>query len=76
MVFEQHWPRGFRGGHLKLSTVFPFKCMGPIQMHTEANLTEIINSFSIQMYGAHTNAYRSKFDLAIKRSNHNIRPSF
>ena len=27
---------------------------------------EIINNFSIQMYGAHTNAYRSKLDFAIK----------
>ena len=27
---------------------------------------EIINIFSIQMYGAHTNAYRSKFDLTLK----------
>ena len=25
--------------HLKLSTLFPYKCMGPIQLHTEANLT-------------------------------------
>ena len=39
MKFEQHWPRGFRGSHLKLSTFFPYKCMGPIQMHTEANFT-------------------------------------
>ena len=27
---------------------------------------EIINIFSIQMYGAHTNVYRSKLDLAVK----------
>ena len=27
-----------------------------------------ITFFSIQMYGAHTNAYRSKLDLALKRS--------
>ena len=33
MKFEQHWPRGSRGGHLKFSTFFP------IQMHREANLT-------------------------------------
>ena len=25
MEFEQHWPRGFRGGHLKFSTFFPYK---------------------------------------------------
>ena len=33
---------------------------------------EIINIFSIQMYGAHTNAYRSKLDLAVKRLNVNV----
>ena len=33
MKFEQHWPRGFRGGHLKFSTFSPYKCMVPIQMH-------------------------------------------
>ena len=49
MKFEQQWPRGFSGGHLKLS---PF--------------------FSIQVYRAHTNAYGSKLDLAIKRSNVNV----
>ena len=53
LKFEQHWPRGFRGGHLKLSTFF-----------------------SIQMYGAHTNAYGSKLYLAIKMSNDNVRTSF
>ena len=30
---------------------------------------EIINIFSIQMYGAYTNAYRSKLDRAVKRLN-------
>ena len=35
MKFEQHWPRGFR----KFSTFFPYKCMVPIQMYREANLT-------------------------------------
>ena len=33
---------------------------------------EIINILSIQMYGAHTNAYRSKLDLAVKRLNVNV----
>ena len=33
---------------------------------------EIINIFSIQMYGAHTNAYSSKLDLALKRLNVSI----
>ena len=28
------------------------------------------------MYGAHTNAYGSKLDLEVKRSNVNVRPSF
>ena len=28
MKFEQHWPRGSRGGHLKFSTFFPYKCIG------------------------------------------------
>ena len=37
--FEQHWPRGFRGGRLKFSTFFQYKYMVPIQMHREANLT-------------------------------------
>ena len=40
---------------------------------------EIINIFPIQkklMYGAHTNAYRSKLDITIKRSNINVQPSF
>ena len=27
--------------HLKLSTFFPYKCMGPIQMHTRSNLTSL-----------------------------------
>ena len=36
---------------------------------------EIINNFPIQMYGAHTNAYGSKLDLAVKRSNDDVRPS-
>ena len=35
MKFEQHWPRGFKGEE----HFFYTKCMGPIQMHTEANLT-------------------------------------
>ena len=40
MKFEQHWPKRLqRKNHLKLSTFFPYKCTGPIQMHTEANLT-------------------------------------
>ena len=39
MKFEQNWPRGFRGGHLKFSTFFPYKCMGPIQMQRKANKT-------------------------------------
>ena len=26
MKFEQHWPRGFRGGYLKLLSFFPYKC--------------------------------------------------
>ena len=37
---------------------------------------EIINIFSIQMYGAHTNAYRSKLDLNVKRLNANVRQLF
>ena len=37
---------------------------------------EIINIFSIQMYEAHTNAYRSKLDLAVKRLNVNVRQLF
>ena len=28
MKFEQYWPWGFRGGHLKFSTFFPYKCIG------------------------------------------------
>ena len=39
MKFEQNWLRGFRGGRLKFSTIFPFNCIGLIQMHREANLT-------------------------------------
>ena len=39
---------------------------------SEEKSFEIINIFSIQMYGAHTNAYRSKRDLAIKKSNVNV----
>ena len=33
---------------------------------------EIINIFSIPMYGARTNAYRSKLDLAVKKLNVNV----
>ena len=36
--FEQHW---LHRSHLKLSTFFPYKRMGPIQMHTEANVTSL-----------------------------------
>ena len=32
--------------------------------------------FPIQMYRAHTNSWCSKFDLAVKRSNINVGPSF
>ena len=43
MKFEQHWPRGFRGEVVGDSQCFShtnvYKCMGPIQMHREANLT-------------------------------------
>ena len=39
---------------------------------SEEKSFEIINIFSIQMYGAHTNAYRSKLDLAVKRLNVNM----
>ena len=37
---------------------------------------EIINIFSIQKYGADTNAYESKLDLAVKKSNINVQLSF
>ena len=37
---------------------------------------EIINIISIQMHGAHTNAYRSKIDPAVKWSNVNVWPLF
>ena len=37
---------------------------------------EILNSFPIQMYGTHTNALRSKLDLAVKRSNVNAQQLF
>ena len=36
----------------------------------------ILNIFPIWMYRAHTNAWGSKFDLAVKRSNVNVGPSF
>ena len=35
---------------------------------SEEKSFEIINMFSIKMYGAYTNAYRSKLDLTVKRS--------
>ena len=53
MIFEQHWPGGFRGKSF-----------------------EIINIFSIQMYGAHTNAWGHKFDLVVKRLKANLGSSF
>ena len=28
MKFEQNWLRGFRGGRLKFSTIFLYKCIG------------------------------------------------
>ena len=38
MKFEQHWPGGFRGKAIwNYQHFFPYKWMGPIQMHTEAN---------------------------------------
>ena len=43
---------------------------------SEEKSFEIINIFSIQMYETHTNAYKSKLDLAVKRSKVNVRPSF
>ena len=42
------------------------------QEASEEKPFEIINIFSIQIYGAHTNAYTSKLDLAIKRLNVNV----
>ena len=43
---------------------------------SEEKSFETINILSTQMYGAHTNAYGSKLNLTIKRSNVNVRPSF
>ena len=37
---------------------------------------EILNNFPIQMYEAHINAQGTKHDLAIQRSNINLRQSF
>ena len=39
---------------------------------SEEKSFEIINIVCIQMYGAHTNANRSKIDLAVKRLNVNV----
>ena len=51
--FEQHWPQRFqRRSHLKLSTFFPYKRMGPIQMHMEANLFSLQKSQTL-MYNNH-----------------------
>ena len=46
------------------------------QEASEEKLFEILNSFPIQMYGAHTNAKGSKLDLAVKRSNVNVQQLF
>ena len=43
---------------------------------SEEKSFEIIAIFSKQMYWAHTDAYASKLDLAVKRSNIDVRPSF
>ena len=43
---------------------------------SEEKLFELLNIFPIQMYGAHTNAYGSKLDLAVKRSNVNVQQLF
>ena len=43
---------------------------------SEEKSFEIITIFSIQMYRAHTNAYGSKLDLTVRRSNVDVRPSF
>ena len=55
----------------------------PHQVSTKLNHTLeemskiwIIHNFRIWMYRTHTNAQGSKFDLAVKRSNFNVGPSF
>ena len=43
---------------------------------SEEKSFEILNNFPIQMYRAHTNAYGSELDLAVKRSNINVQKFF
>ena len=43
---------------------------------SEEKSFEILNSFPIQMYGAHTNAQWSKLYLTVKRSNINVQQLF
>ena len=54
------------GDHLR----FPIRT---ILATVDLQLTSILPKY---MYMAHTNAWGSKFDLAVKRSNLNIGPSF
>ena len=39
---------GPEASEVKLSTFFPYKCMGPIQMHTEANLAIKRSNVNVQ----------------------------
>ena len=54
----------------------PHEIWAKLAQRLQRRSFENINIFTIHMYGAHTNAYRSKLDLAVKRSTANVRPSF
>ena len=53
MQFEQHWPRGFWGGHLKFSTFFPYKSIGkqtwPCRKKVKCQWTTIILAISVDL---------------------------
>ena len=63
-------------GHLRF-TIRTILTTVDLQVNTSQEASEekpfeIINIFSIQMYGAHISAYRSKLDLAVKRLNASV----
>ena len=50
----------------------PHEIWATLAQRLQRRSFEILNIFPIQMYGAHTNAWGSKPDLAVKRSNINV----
>ena len=71
------WQPFWSLGHAHFSNL-SFSCPKEVEQHWPRSFRGqvIWNYQHFFPYGAHTNAYRSKLDLAVKRSNVNVQPSF